>query len=139
MRLRRVERKNVLVIAQQRDAAIGDVQRGAIEFGPVEIARQCVQVHELRFVQAELGLGAQHARHRLVEARHRNAAGRHRIAHGFERRVEHGRNQQNVGARQDRAHGDFAGRIAHRHAAHVERVGHDQAVEAHLAAKQIGR
>ena len=52
-----------------------------VKFGPVKIARQGVEVHELRFVQAEFGFGAKNARHRFVEARHRNSTGGHRLAH----------------------------------------------------------
>ena len=52
--------------------------------------------------------------------------------------VGNGRHQQHVRARFDRAHGGFAGRIERGDAAHVHRVGDDQAAEFHFVAEKAG-
>ena len=68
-----------------------------------------------------------------------DAAGVDGVFEAGHRRVGHGRHQQHVRARLDGAHGRFAGRIERRDAAHVHRIGDDQALEFHFVAQQAGQ
>jgi hypothetical protein len=56
----------------------------------------------------------------------------------FDGRFRIGRHHQRVGAGFERQHGGLAARIALRDAAHLQRVGDDDALESHFAAQQAG-
>ena len=90
-------------------------------------------------MQAKPRLGPQDAPNGFFDARPRNPAGLHGVAQRLERGIRHWRHQHAIGPRQNRAHGGLARRVTRRDAAHVHRVGDDQAPITKLFAQQPGQ
>ena len=139
-RLAAIERHQALVIAHEREAALRDLvadgcgRRVADARAPI-----LLRTRRRAIENGQPLLRAQDAQHGVIDASLRQAARGHRGQHRIARRERIGRHQQHVRAREQRAHRDFAGRDLVLHAAHVERVGHDEARERELFAQHAGQ
>jgi len=89
--------KNVLIVAQQRDAAVSDIQRRSAYSGRSKLRARASRSTSLDLFRPSLAF----ARRTRVAARRGEtleSAGGHRIADGLKSSVQHGRNEQHVGA-----------------------------------------
>ena len=135
----RVEREEMRRVAQQCDPAVRNVLRLVPPINLREVPVHRIHIHEPLFVQAKPRLGPQDAPNGFFDARPRNPAGLHGVAQRLERGIRHWRHQHAIGPRQNRARGGLARRVTRRDAAHVHRVGDDQAPITKLFAQQPGQ
>ena len=135
---REPERQRLLVVAHQGHGAIDDLLGHLLMLARAKQLAEFAQVGEAILVEAELLLGGQHSSQRFVNARGRDDAGFDGMLDGGERLLDARRVEQNVCAGLQGAHGSFAFGVVRRDAAHVERVGEDDAVEVQLVAQHTG-
>ena len=80
--------------------------------------------------QSEAALDLEHAAHRGVETRRRDASGLQRSEHRDDGRIGVGGHQQEVRSRLERADRRIARAVFGDDAAHHQRIGHDESMEA---------
>ena len=137
-RLRGVQRQKPGRIAQQGDAAVGDGLRLRFVFGrPNFSLRRAMSTERFLFRPSR----ALAARMRRTDSSMRFSEMRPDFTASSSPAIAasgDGRHQQHVRARFDGSHGGFSRRIVRGDAAHIQRVGDDQAAKFHFVAQQAG-